>query len=311
MRGAADAGHVEHVAVRVARRLEVHVDASPLGEPVGVHDRELRERQLEVARLEAVEPLDRDVQVAALAVPVVQELVRAAVHVAARQHDVAVADQVREHRVDRRHARVEVPGEVLARERPGLDVDDVVRQARRGRVHEPRVDLVQELLPLERVVDPLGAGVQVGRRARDDRGRAEDRGHVVEHRVRAALRGRAALGGERLPGLAQRVLQRVEQLGELEAEEALRVPERDPVAPVQAREPFDRRVPEPVHALVRAVHVAGDLGELAAERARRVEREVRELLAHELVDAPRPWSSCAAATARARWRGRSLISRSS
>ena len=153
---------------------------------------ELRERQLEVARLEAVEPLDRDVQVAALAVPVLQELVRAAVHVAARQHDVAVADQVREHRVDRRHARVEVPGEVLARERPRLDVDDVVRQARRGRVHEPRVDLVQELLALERVVDPLGARVQVGGGARDDRRRAEDRRHVVEHRVRARAAPRRA-----------------------------------------------------------------------------------------------------------------------
>ena len=39
---------------------------------------------------------------------------------------------------------------------------------------------MKQLLPLEGLIDPLGARVEVGRRARDHGGRAEERGHVVE-----------------------------------------------------------------------------------------------------------------------------------
>ena len=208
----------------------------PLVEPVARTCGARLERRAERVDREAVEPLDGDVEVALLAVPVVQQLVCAAVDVAAAEHDVLVADEVRQRRVDRRHARIEVPGQVLARERAGLEVHDVIGEADRSRVQQPRIDLEQRLATLEGVLDPLGAGVHVSRRARDDRCRAEERRHVVEDRVRTLRRRLVRVVEQRLVRLAQRVLQRVEDLRELEAEEALGVEACDAVALVEPRQ---------------------------------------------------------------------------
>jgi hypothetical protein len=94
------------------------------------------------------EPLDADGEVALLAVPVVQQLVGATVDIAARQHDVLVADEVRQRRVDGRHARIEIPGEVFARERACLEIDDMIRETDRSWVQQARVDLEQGSRPL-------------------------------------------------------------------------------------------------------------------------------------------------------------------
>ena len=90
----------------------------------------------EVVHREAIEPFDRDVEIALLAIPVVQQLVRAAVDVAARQHDVVVTHEVGERRVDRGHPGIEVPCEVLAGQRPRLEVDDVVGETDGGGVQQ-------------------------------------------------------------------------------------------------------------------------------------------------------------------------------
>ncbi len=248
----------------------------------------LRERGLqraaEVVHREAVEPLDGDVEVALLGIPVVQQLVGAAVDVAVRQHDVVVADEVRQRRVDRGHAGVEVPGEVFARERAGLEVDDVIGEADRGRVQQARVDLVQRLAALEGVLDPLGAGVQVRRGARDDRRGAEDRRDVVEDRVGALDRRLRRIVQQRLVRLAQRVLQRVEDLGELEAEEPLGVEARHAVARVEIREFAQGHFPQLVRRGVAGVQVGGEVGHAAAEFGLRVDREVPQLLVDEFGD---------------------------
>src|SRR5215472_9652565 len=109
----------------------------------------------EVGRLETVEPLDGDVEIAALAIPVVQQLVSAAIDIARRQNDVLMAEQVREDRVDRRHSGIEVPGEVLTGEWTSLEVDDVVGERDRSWIEQPGINLEQQLLALERVLDPL------------------------------------------------------------------------------------------------------------------------------------------------------------
>ena len=76
----------------------------------------------------------------------------------AGNQDVVAAQQVRKHSVDRGHAAVEVPGQVLAGVGAGLQVHNVVGQRNRRRVQETAVDLQQQLFPLEGVFDPLGAG---------------------------------------------------------------------------------------------------------------------------------------------------------
>ncbi len=286
MRGAADRGHVQHVAVRVARRLEEHVDLPAGVEPDAVVAAHAAQRRGEIVDGEAVEPAHGDVEVGALAVPVVQQLVGAAIDVAAREHDVAVAEQVGERGVDRGHAGVEVPREILARQRPGLDVDDVVGEADRGGVQQPRVDLVQQLAAAERILDPLRAGVEIGRGARDHRRRREDRGDVVEQRVRAAYRGIGAIA-ERLVGRAQRVLQRVEDLGELEAHEALGVEPRGAVAPVERPQAFHCAPPQLVRGFVGAIELRHELAERASGIAAGVDREVAQLLGREFVGGDR------------------------
>jgi hypothetical protein len=212
----------------------------------------------EVAGGEAVEEHDADVEVRALAEPVVQQLVGAAVDVARGEDDVLVADEVRERGVDRAHAGVEVPGHVFARHGTRLDVHDVVRERDGGRVHQPRVDLVQELAALEGVVDPLGARVEVGRGAGDDRRGREDRRDVVEGRVGALRQHRRVRVAERLVGLARRVLQGVEELRQLEREEFLGVEEGEAVLARQAAELAGGRLPEVHHVAVRAVEFLGE-----------------------------------------------------
>jgi hypothetical protein len=281
VRRAADRGHVEHVAVRVARRLDEDVDPAAALEPRTVAGADAFERTAEVLDREAVEPLDCDVEVALLAVPVVQQLVGAAVDVAAREHDVLVAHEVREDGVDRRHAGVEVPGQVFARERAGLEVHDVVGEADRRGVEQPRVDLEQRLAALERVLHPLGAGVEVGGRAGDDRRGAEQRGDVVEYRVGALGGGLRRFVQQRLVRLAQRVLQRVEDLRELEAQEALRVEPCDAVALVERGQLAHRNLPELMRRGVARVEVAREFAEAAAELGLRVDREMPQLLFDE------------------------------
>ena len=63
---------------------------------------------------------------------------------------------------------------------------------------------------------------------------------------------------QRLVRLAQRVLQRVEHLGELEAQEALGVEERDAVAARRGGELAQGHLPEAVHRGVAGVHVRGE-----------------------------------------------------
>ncbi len=236
VRRAADRRHIEDIAVRITRRFQVEVNLAAAREAFSVPLLELVEPGGEAIGRLAVEPFDAHVEVATFAVPVVQELVGATVDVAAGEHDVLVAEEVGERGIDRRHAGVEVPGEVIRRVRPGLQIDDMVGQTDRGRIEQAGVDLVEQLLALEGVLDPLRARIDVGCGASDHGCGAEQRRHVVEQRIRPLGDGRGRIVHDRLVRGAQRVLQRIEHFGQLKAGEALGIEPRDAIAPLQARE---------------------------------------------------------------------------
>src|SRR5205823_14675926 len=95
MRGAADAGNVEHMAVRVARAFKIDIDL-----PAGFEARSpflfrRSQRLPEILGGEAVEPAHRDIEIGAFAVPVVEELVDAAIDIPAGEDNVLIADEMR------------------------------------------------------------------------------------------------------------------------------------------------------------------------------------------------------------------------
>ena len=89
---------------------------------------------------------------------------------------------------------------------------------------------------------------------------------------------------QRLVRLAQRVLQRVEDLGELEAEEALGVEARDAVGTVEVGQFAQRHVPQLVGCGVAIVEMRDELGHAAAKLGRRVDRKMPQLLVDQLRD---------------------------
>ena len=281
VRQAADAWHVEHVAVWIAGGLEVDEDLAPRGQAIGVARGHRLELHGELRHRFAVKPFERHVEIGLLAIPVVQQLVGAAIDVAAGQHDVARADQVRERGVDRRHAGIEIPGEVGA----GLGARLRARCDWRGRsrwVEQARVDLVQQLATLEGIFDPLGAGIDVGGRARDHGRRAEQRRDIVEQGIRALGTRRAHIIDQRLVGRAQRVLQGVEHLGELEAGKALRVVPGNAILPIEAPEGADGEFPQFVCGAVGGTELAHESPQGASALGVRIDTEVAQLLDNQL-----------------------------
>jgi hypothetical protein len=86
---------------------------------------------------------------------------------------------------------------------------------------------------------------------------------------------------QRLVGLAQRVLQRVEDLRELEAQEPLRVEAGDPVALLEAGQFAQADLPELVRGDVRRVQVGRERAEPAPVVRLWVDREMPQLLIDE------------------------------
>ena len=81
---------VQHITVRIAGRLQVQVGVQTAGEAVSVLFFHLLPTLLKGGSVVASETFDRDIQVGRLTVPIVNQLMRAAVDVAADQQHVAV-----------------------------------------------------------------------------------------------------------------------------------------------------------------------------------------------------------------------------
>ena len=206
MRRGTNRRDIQHVTMRVAGRLEEHINLAALFEPVGVVRAHRIQCGLEILCRVAVKKSHTNVEVAGLVIPVVQQLKRPAVHVARTEDDILITDEMTQGGIDGGHSGVEVPGHVLRRQRPALQVDDVIRERDCRGIQQSRVDFQQHFLALEGCVDPFGAGVEIGRGPRDDRRRGEDRGHVVENRVRALRNLPRLRRDERLVNVPEGVL---------------------------------------------------------------------------------------------------------
>src|SRR5207253_1469192 len=111
----------------------------------------------------------------------------------------------------------------FARQGTALEIHNMVGQRDGSRVEQARIDLQQRFAALESVVDPFRAGVQICCRARDDRRGRENGGDVVENWVRSFGQPVGLVSHQGLINVPKWVLQRVEQLGQLEAEKFLGV----------------------------------------------------------------------------------------
>ena len=255
------------------------------GEAVLVEGEGLAEAGVEVGGVHAVEGVDGDVEVFLAGIPVVDELPGAAVDVPAGDDDVPVPDEVAEGGVDGGHPAVEVPGEVLVGVGAGFEVHDVVGEGDGGGVEEAGVDFEHEFLALEGVGDPFGAGEDVGGGAGDDGGGGEDGGDVVEDGVGAF----GGLGGlvvsERLVAFAEGLLEVVEELGDLEAEEFPGVEEANGVGMVELPDGAEAGFPEVLAALVALVDGADEGAEFLPEVGVHLDAEVEHLLGGDLVEA--------------------------
>lgn len=84
--------------------------------------------------------------------------------------------------------------------------------------------------------------------------------------------------------MPQRVLQRVEHLRQLEAEELLGVEERNPVAAIEPADFPQAEFPQAVHFDLRAVDVAGQPGERLADLGIGIDLEMVELFPDQPVE---------------------------
>ncbi len=210
-----------------------------------------------------------------------QQLVAAAIDIAAGQHDILIADEMGQRAVDRRHAGIEVPGEILARKGSRLHIDDMIGKAHRCGIEQARIDLMQQLLTLEGILDPFDTGIEIGGRAGDHRRGREDRRHIVENGVGAARRLGPCLAGQRLVGLAHRRLQIIEHLGELEASKALGVEPRHLVAPVEPRQRAGGDRNEVMGRHVGLIEMAGKLRHGPAMVGLGIDGEMLKLFGHQ------------------------------
>src|SRR6266446_10914560 len=124
-------------------------------------------------------------------------------------------------------------------------------------IQQTRINFQQRLSALESVVNPFCAGVKIGRGAGDYWRGGENGGDIVEERIRALGQAIGLAFNERLVSEAKRVLERVEQLGELEAEELLRIEPGDAVAAIELAELSNGQLPQFMQVDIRAVEVSG------------------------------------------------------
>src|SRR5438477_4200875 len=135
---------------------------------------------LERAKIIAIKKLNGYIQVARLAKPIVQQLKSSAIDIARAENDVLVTEEVAESGINGSHAGVKVPSHVLGRKRPAFNVHNMVGQRNRGGIEQARIDLEQGLTSLKGIINPFGAGIEIGGRARDHGCRGKDRGHIIE-----------------------------------------------------------------------------------------------------------------------------------
>ncbi len=300
VRGLANGRHVERVTMRIARRLQVNIDLPPCFEPLLVFRTSRLERILESASVVAIEEFDRDIQIARFSKPIVQQLERAAVNVSRAENDVLITKKMAQGGVNGGHARVEIPSHVLRGKRPALDIDNVIGEGDRSGIEQTRINLEQRLAALEGVINPLRAGVKIGRGAGDDRCRRKDGSDVIENRVWPFGKPVGLVFDQGLVGVAKRVLERVEQFGELEAEKFLGVEISDAIAAVQRSQFAGGQVPQMVQLDIgvgdvpgqpakRSAHfrfwIDGEMGQLLGDQTRHIScrggRAARTQLASE------------------------------
>src|SRR5262245_28969111 len=104
-----------------------------------------------------------------------EQLIGAAIDIAAGKYDVLIADKMCQCGIDCGHAGIEVPGHVVPCQGSGFKVDNMVGEADRSRVQESGVDVVHQLPSLEGVFDPFDASVEIGCSPGDHRCRTKDR----------------------------------------------------------------------------------------------------------------------------------------
>src|SRR5207249_2794598 len=92
VRRPANGRHVEHITVRVAGRFKIQINLTASPESLIIFGAGCLQRILECSDLKAIKKLDRDVQVAWLAKPIVQQLEGAPINIARTNNDVLVAD---------------------------------------------------------------------------------------------------------------------------------------------------------------------------------------------------------------------------
>src|SRR4026209_2494762 len=143
---------------------------------------------------------------------------------------------------------------------------------------------MHQLLALEGVFDPFGAGVEIGCSPGDHRSCTKDRGNVIEDRVRTLQALGIRTGGQRLVGRPHRVLQIFQDLGQLETSEALGIEIRDAVRPVETREGLHGYAPKVIHRKAGTVETAGEIAHSTSIGTLRIDSEMIQLLVHQLVN---------------------------
>ncbi len=280
----ADRRHVEHVSMRVAGGFKVDVDIPSLGQTVGILFLDPLRAGGKVLFQAPVERFHGDRQISRLRIPIMNQLISAAVDVAAGDEDIVAAQQVCQRGVDGGHATVKVPGQIIARVGTGFKIDDVIRQRNAGRVEQPRVDLQHEILAGEGVFDPLRTGVDIGRRPRDDGCRGKDGRNVVEDRVRTLGHLRRAGHFQGLIALPKRLLKIIEQFRQLEGHEFLGVEAGDAVGLVEFLQASQRGLPQLINIVLRLVHTGHQSPERPSKRRLRVDGKMGQLLSDEAID---------------------------
>src|SRR5437660_1673721 len=140
----------------------------------------------------------------------------------------------------------------------------MVSEADRGWIEQARIDFEQRFAALEGVIDPFGAGIKISGRASDHGSGRENGGDVVEERIGSFGQLIGLALDQRLVSEAKRVLERVEQLGQLKAEELLGVEPGDSVASIKLAHLAYGQFPKFVQVDIGAIEMSGQTGECPA-----------------------------------------------